>query len=259
MTFRHLRILLLLVVLLAVVVGSWLSRMQTTDWDAPLWVAVYPLNADGSTASDDYIASLSDESFEAIEAFMRREAERYGVAIDEPVRVEIYHRIDTLPPALDPGANFLQSALWSVRLRWWAWRAGESADRAPPDIRMFVLYHDPAISSVVPHSLGLEKGLLGVVHAFAQSDMTGANNIVIAHELLHTLGATDKYDPDTAQPTFPDGYADPEQDPLYPQERAELMAGRLALSVSEWEMPDSLRSVVVGPLTAAEINWVQQP
>jgi hypothetical protein len=57
-----------------------------------------------------------------------------------------------------------------------------------------VLYHDPALTPIVPHSLGLTKGLIGVVYAFASPEMNGANNVVIAHELLHTVGATDKYD-----------------------------------------------------------------
>ena len=33
------------------------------------------------------------------------------------------------------------------------------------------------------------------------------------------------------------------------------MAGRRALSAHDWEMPRSLRSVVVGPETALEIRW----
>jgi hypothetical protein len=33
------------------------------------------------------------------------------------------------------------------------------------------------------------------------------------------------------------------------------MAGRRALSASEWEMPRSLTRVVVGPETALEIRW----
>jgi hypothetical protein len=89
--------------------------------------------------------------------------------------------------------------------------------------------------------------------------MTGANNIVIAHEFLHTLGASDKYDLETDAPVFPHGYADPEQEPLHPQERAEVMAGRRALTEREWEMPETLRSVVIGPLTAREINWMDEP
>ena len=82
---------------------------------------------------------------------------------------------------------------------------------------MFVLYHDPAVTPTVPHSLGLTKGFIGVVYAFAAPVMNGENNVVIAHELLHTVGATDKYDPANDAPRFPDGYGDPDQRPLYPQ------------------------------------------
>ena len=94
-------------------------------------------------------------------------------------------------------------------MRYWSWSATRAEKRAPPDIDMFVLYHDPELTSSVPHSLGLQKGLLGVVYAFADASMTASNNIVIAHEFLHTVGATDKYDPANDQPQFPDGYADP--------------------------------------------------
>ena len=120
---------------------------------------------------------------------------------------------------------------------------------------MFVLFHDPALTPVVPHSLGLTKGLIGVVYAFAAPEMNGANDVVIAHELLHTLGATDKYDAASDAPAFPDGYGDPRQVPLYPQATAELMAGRRMLSATRWEQPGDLDEVVVGPATALEIRW----
>jgi hypothetical protein len=85
------------------------------------------------------------------------------------------------------------------------------------------------------------------------------NSIVIAHEVMHTLGATDKYDPETNLPQFPDGYARPDAPRRHPQAAAELMAGRRPLSETEAEMPDSLRDVVVGDRTAAEIRWLTPP
>jgi hypothetical protein len=85
--------------------------------------------------------------------------------------------------------------------------------------------------------------------------MAGSNNVVIAHELLHTVGATDKYDLASGEPLNPAGLADPDREPLYPQERAEIMAGRRALSAQESEMPHSLAGVVVGADTAREIRW----
>ena len=257
--FRTIRITVLLAILVFVAVGTYLARVRSTDWDTPLWIAIHPMNADGSAAAADYMGTLSNETFESIEEFMAREAEHYHLPLTEPVRVEIYDEVTNAPPQLDADASALSRALWSLKLRFWAWRAAGDGARPPPDIRMFVMFHDPATTSAVPHSLGLQKGLLGVVHAFADREMAGSNNVVIAHELLHTVGASDKYDPLDARPLFPAGYADPEQQPLYPQEYAEVMGGRRMLSEQEWEMPLALGSVIIGPQTATEIRWIEAP
>jgi len=103
--------------------------------------------------------------------------------------------------------------------------------------------------------VGLSKGRIGLVHAFASAALNETNAIVIAHEVLHTVGATDKYDPATNAPLFPQGFADADQRPRYPQQRAEIMAGRRAISEREHDMPDSLDDCVVGAATAAEIGW----
>ncbi|MGH8187189.1 MAG: hypothetical protein ACREUC_11545, partial [Steroidobacteraceae bacterium] len=84
------------------------------------------------------------------------------------------------------------------------------------------------------------------------------NDVVLAHELLHTLGATDKYDLANDQPAHPDGYAEPGREPLYPQSVAELMGGRIPLSSDESVTPESLRQVIVGDKTAREIGWQRQ-
>ena len=104
-------------------------------------------------------------------------------------------------------------------------------------------------------SLGLQKGLIGIVNAFASRAMQAENNVIIAHEMLHTVGATDKYDLATNQPLYPIGYADPEQRPLFPQQQAEIMAGRIPISETEARQPEGLRQVILGEATALEINW----
>jgi len=103
----------------------------------------------------------------------------------------------------------------------------------------------------------LQKGLLGVVNTFASTQMEGENSVVIAHELLHTFGAADKYDLATNQPLFPDGYADPRADPLFPQSKAEIMAGRIPLSAARAETPQDLKQTLIGARTAREINWLK--
>jgi hypothetical protein len=253
--WKHIRILLLLMVLAAVAIGTWRDRVRTQSWQQTLWVGIFPLNGDGTAQAQRYIDNLKVEDFTAIEDFFAREAHRYGLKIEQPLHVELYPPGSELPPALEPDAGPLGVAWWSLKLRWFALHASRVSGRAPSAIRMFVLYHDPSTLDRAPDSHGLQKGLVAVVHAFADPAMTGSNNIVIAHELLHTVGASDKYDLGTGAPLFPTGFADRDQRPLYPQAEAEIMAGRRALSPREWEMPRSLRDVVVGPETALEIRW----
>ena len=140
-------------------------------------------------------------------------------------------------------------------MRFWA-RSIASEFGPPADIQMFVLFHDPDSNPRLAHSLGLQKGLLGVVHVFAGHREAGGNNMVIAHEMLHTLGASDKYDLQTNQPIFPIGYAEPEKNPVLPQEYAEIMAGRIPLSKNDAKQPAGLGQVLVGESTALEIHWI---
>ncbi|HUP90684.1 MAG TPA: hypothetical protein VM074_00440 [Solimonas sp.] len=254
---RKLRILLLLLVLLFVALDAWLTKFRTTSWERTLWVYVYPLAFDDSDVTRRYVEHLQRASFGPIEAFLRREGRAYGVAIDPPVHVERGRTLEELPPLPPRSGNPFGVGWWSLKLRWWAHRmeAGQLGPRG--DVRLFVIYHDPARQPALEHSLGLQKGLVGVVHAFASARMAGSNNVIIAHELLHTLGATDKYDLATGLPSFPIGYAEPDRQPLHPQELAELMAGRIPLSARQAEIPESLAEVRIGPASALEIGWVR--
>lgn len=254
--FRKLRIAVLLLILLVVSLDTWLSRVYSTDWNGALQVALYPVNVDGSDHAAHYIAELQANDFAPLTDFFEQQAEHYGLNIEQPFRFTLAAPLTQAPPLLPAHPGRLDIALWSLKMRWFAWRAPR-----PPGptatIRMFLLYHDAEHTTQVPDSLGLQKGLLGIAHLFAARNMTGGNLIVIGHEILHTLGATDKYDLSNDQPLFPDGLADPQQAPPYPQHRAELMAGRIALSPTQAEQPESLRQVIIGPLTAREIGWVK--
>lgn len=139
-------------------------------------------------------------------------------------------------------------------MRWWAYRHAETKG-AGQQVKLFLLYFDPALGTRLGHSTGLQKGLIGRVNVFASRDMASQNNVVIVHEFLHTLGATDKYDPATNQPNFPDGYAIPDQVPLLPQRFAEIMAGRTPISHSVADIPGGLSDALIGEKTATEINW----
>ena len=250
--WRRLRIAVLLLVLFVVAGMTWNDRQRTTEWHETLWVGIFPVNADGEPATDEYIASLTREQFTDVEEFLAREGARYGIAVEQPVKMVLYPQVATAPPQLATGTGVVGRVWWSLKLRWYTW---QQAGDTPADIRIFVLYHDPEATRAVPHSLGLQAGLLGVVYAYADEGLDGPNNTVIAHEVLHTVGALDKYEPGTNLPVFPAGYAQPDAEPRYPQELAEVMGGRIPLGPDDAVMPDGLADVVVGPETAAEIRW----
>jgi hypothetical protein len=254
--FKAIRVSILLLILLIVALTTWQERYRSTRWREPLYVAVFPIAADDSPVTAYYVDNINSERFNTIEEFFAREAQRYHLDLDQPVRIRLREQLHQAPPQRSADAGMLGTAIWSLKLRYWAWRHSGHVSE-PEDIRMFVLYHDPALTPTVPHSLGLSKGLIGVVYAFATPVMNGENNVVIAHEMLHTLGATDKYEAGSDAPHFPDGYGDPRQEPLYPQQTAELMAGRRMLSAVKWTQATGLQEVVIGPATAAEIRWTQ--
>ena len=120
---------------------------------------------------------------------------------------------------------------------------------------MFVLYQKRNSEGPLERSVGIKNGSYGLVNAVGSRAMAARNRIVIAHELLHILGAIDKYDFFTGQPAAPNGLANPLQSPLYPQEFAEIMGGRIAVSTHKWRHPASLAFCVIGAETASEIGW----
>lgn len=255
-SFRNIRVLFLLVLLAVVAIYTKQQRIYSTSWLEPLEVVVFPINADASEQAVNYIANLNDQSFSDIDRFIAREAKKHGLYQEHPTQTRLGPIVYKLPPAPPPKDAFrLKIALWSLKLRYWVWQNTPKGYSNDNIVRMFVQYHSPNSNKTMLHSLGLEKGLLGVVNAFASKEQGKQNNVVITHELLHTVGATDKYD-DSGNPMFPDGYAQPERNPLFPQYRAEIMAGRIPQSSSSAKMAQSLNSCVIGTKTAHEISWM---
>jgi hypothetical protein len=253
--FKRLRIAVLLYVLLFVAAGQFLMRRNATDWDAPLWVDVYTVAGDHDAATRRYLDELRPTEFKDVEVFLTREAQRHGVTLEQPFRVRIVGEYRDGLPSLDSAAGGLDVLWWSLRMRWLATRLRWREVGPSGDITVFAVFHAPSEGVVLDRSTALEKGLIAVANVFADPDTRGANQVVFAHELLHTLGATDKYAVRSNLPLYPHGYAAPEARPLLPQTKAELMAGRIPLDEDHAETPESLRDVVVGAVTALEIGW----
>lgn len=254
--FRFIRIAILLTVLLIVAGNQYMTGQRLSSWEKPLWVTVYPVLAEPGADIRLYAESLKPESFSNVGLFLKQQAAVYGRTLEKPVIIQVARPLTEIPPALPVENSGVRIALWSLKMRWWSWVNGGQDGLAPDDIRMFVLYQKAKDNKIMERSVGIKNGSYGVVNAVASKQMAAFNRVLITHELLHILGASDKYDLTTGKPFVPDGLANPDQSPLYPQEQAEIMGGRIATSAHRWHTPRSLRSCVIGAKTAAEISWL---
>ncbi|AKR42474.1 hypothetical protein [Methylophilus sp. TWE2] len=250
------RIFFWVVVVLTALMQLW-QEYQLLQWHKPLNVALYPVNADGAAVVDTYITSLREHDFEVIAQFFSREAHKYQLSLSRPINLYLGPEIHEVPPA-PPAINghWLDIILWSLKFRWFSWGHQPSVG-VPIDIKLYLLYHDPSKHTHLMHSTALHKGRIGRVNLFAAHRQHAVNTVIIAHELLHTLSAGDKYDLNTNLPLFPQGYAEPYLQPLYPQQLAEVMAGKVPITPRRARMAKGLEETVIGRPTAREIGWTK--
>ncbi len=253
---KIIRIFFWIAVVLTALTQLW-DEYQALQWRKPLRVALYPINADGNTAVDAYISSLHEKDFDVIEQYFSREAVRYHLPLKRPITFYLGPSIKEIPPPPPAlSANYMEIIMWSLKFRWFAWRHQPKLG-VPVDIKLYLLYHDVKKHNRLLHSTALQKGRIGRVNLFAAPEQHATNTVVIAHELLHTLSATDKYDLITNAPLLPQGYADPYVQPLYPQKKAEIMAGKIPLSENRARMARNLEETIIGRPTSREIGWAK--
>ena len=84
--WRRLRIAILLLILMVVAANTYFARVYSTDWNIPLYVAVFPINADGSAVSEQYMQQQRPESFQNNETLFEEEARQYGLQMEQPIR-----------------------------------------------------------------------------------------------------------------------------------------------------------------------------
>lgn len=254
--WRIIRTSILLIILAVVVQQTFLDKADL-DWKDNFYVALYPVNADGSEQVAGYIKTLKKDDFEPIEAYFSEEASRYGLSMRRPVAMQLGAAVDAVPPEPpQSGGSKIQAMIWSLKFRWYAWNNSPKV-AVKPDIKLYLLFYNPKTHNKLKHSTALNKGRIGRINLFGDRAHAKKNLVVTAHELLHTLTATDKYDLTTGLPIYPEGYADPEKSPRYPQYFAELMGGYVPISETQKKIPASLRQTLIGQKTAREIGWIK--
>ena len=255
---KSLRVALLIAVLALTVTILLDTRIPPPpDWNEPLRVVIYPYNADGSQAAATHVARLDQSDFDPIAEFFTTQAARYGLPLERPFEITLGREITAAPAGPPRSRNFLARARWGLSIRWWHFRFRDQVNQ--PDIIVVARYHSPDELPQTMHSIAIAAQRLAVAKLVADPRTTAYNQVILAHEILHTVGATDLYHPDTGRSIYPDGYADPDQSPLHPQQDAEIMAGRIPVTPFRSVQATDLDQVVIGPATASEIGWPQSP
>jgi hypothetical protein len=254
-SFFRARVTVLLTVLVVVLLWGahdWSDRRARTTWCKPVRVALVLVEQE--KVPEHLLALLTARSFE-LERRLAREYTRYtgreGTPIELVVRGPV--RTPSPPPAL-AGDRLLQ--LLSHVVRQWRWTSALDS-RAHVELgfdsRVYLVLK-PAQGLTVVEGQSERGGRVGIAQADIDAASVDFALFVVAHELLHTLGATDKYD-DTGRSRFPSGFAEPQRVPLFPQPGAEVMARNVPISSRSERPPETLEELYVGEATARELGW----
>lgn len=257
-TFYKIRVAVLLVILLGVALYAWRDverRRSRTDWSRTLDVALVLVEREPvATSATDNVKSRSD----ALEDRLAEEMRRFRADGSQPFRIHVFGPVKMTDAAPKPGEpGFVSDA----RFAWDSWRYTSAIDDAVDldagrfDTRIYMVLSPPSSSKLkLIEGTSEQGGRVGIVDVELDDTMVDFALFVAAHELFHTLGATDKYDASGAI-FIPDGLAEPDRQPRFPQPFVELMARHRPVSPEATKPPKSLDELRVGAKTASEIGW----
>lgn len=257
--FYYVRVSVLSLVLVGLLVYAALDRARRSarrDWQRPLSVALILLQEGELEA-----AALHElqQRVEALEAVLEAEFARYGGDF-RPIVFRQFGpvpEVGTVPvPAAQPS---LWHSLWlSLELGAFARNNDRAAGLTSDDFdgKIYVRLSAPRSQrrSLV-EGLGEDGGRIAVTSLELRVDSADFGLFVVAHELFHLLGATDRYGPDGLA-LLPEGLGDPGLMPRFPQRRAEVMARGRVIEPGVEEPPAQLDELAVGSRTALEIGWL---
>jgi hypothetical protein len=257
--FYRVRVTLLLIILGGVLLwagNDWWRRRQRRAWTQPVRVALVLVERE--TVAPATLNALTSRAFE-LERRLNHELLRQGERRVTPFSLVVKGPVtaDRDPPHV--GA---QDAWGLVCHGYELWRWTRDLDRRGGvewrgyDARIYLVLKPSHGDWNSVEGESEDGGRVGVAQADVDDGMLDFALFVAAHELFHTLGAADKYDA-AGRAVFPDGFAEPEREPRYPQRGAELMARNLPLSPTSERPPESLEELWIGAATAREVGWLE--
>lgn len=255
------RVAVLLVVLAGVLLWAWRdvrSRRGRNEWNRPLAVAIVLVRRG---PLDEVAVRGFENRLPALEDRLTAERRRYEPGAPPPFAFTLVGPVDATagPPHAD-GEGWLAAAQQTWAL--WRWTSAiDSAARVPTasfDSRIYVAAKAPADEEhAMVEGESEEGGRIGAVGVELDASMVDFALFVATHELFHTLGAADEYDPATGHTVFPGGLVDPARAPPLPQAFAEIMARNRPVKLGVEVPPETLDELGVGPETAKAIGWLR--
>ncbi len=250
---KQIRVLILLLALVPLAYLFFLEHDPRPDWTRAKVVVIYPHNPDDHEGVANWIDQLESGHLEEIEAFFTQEASDHELALERPIEIRLASAIDFAPPAPPRNGSHIERLRWAGGMRWWHFRFSRQHREA--DSIIVAHYHSPGGQGRTLHSVGMSRPRLALVNLIAGDQPIRYNNLQLAHEILHTFGASDLYHFGTGQPESPEGYAQPDREPVYPQSRAEIMAMRIPMGPDQSRPALNLDEATIGAQTAREIGW----
>ena len=256
--FYRVRVAVLLAVLFVVVLYAakdlWRRRARNS-WARPLNVALVVVR-DGEVNAAA-ISALTRQT-RTLEALLRDQFRRYRDGGMKPFEFTVYGPVDAsgpVPHAATDGVIDLAKHAWALHR--FTSDLDQHADVPSTgfDACVYLVVRQPARADrALVEGQSEQGGRIAIAQAELDETMAPLALFVATHELLHTLGATDKYDA-AGRIRVPSGLAEPELVPIYPQRYAEVMARNRAFAPGVEEPPATLAELAVGRETAIEIGW----
>lgn len=256
--WRYGRTAILLALLVGVIVWAWEDRQRHDDrreWRVPLRVGIFVIQ-DGDV-DPGALAGLGGRAEEMM-SILEAEYRRHGGDIS-PFELRVLGPVP-LPEVLPELKNddFLERVEFTYRMWKFQRSVTESLGQATNDIDVSILLVTrPARGKEarIFEGIAAQDGDFGVVQVELGQDTVDLAVITAVHEMLHTVGAQDKYDPVTGEAEYPAGFFDPKT--RYPQRYMEIMAHDIPLAEGKSRLPSLVGEVRVGDLTAREIGWIR--